>query len=320
MTHEIFTEKLHDLRLFGVKYCSECKLQSPNAIFSPFRKGKCDQCKKEIIWKDGLEKLLPVVMQSEQNIDLLVAHKYQLRLSIPIGVIHEIPYQGKGFFDNCPIENIIGRIGSQDLRQNLEVLANFNQKTISIGIVKTKNTTNILEIPDKVKVILVVSVRNTDYDDFIPAWERTFLHSLSLTKRNELGLAIVFLYTSIELFLTEVCEVILKKQKLDNKFVKSILNRPSINNFQKKILHQVCKSTYNSGHDLWEKFGTKVTTVRRNIVHSKAIDVDKKKLIESAVISFQLIVYILDQLEPNYRIELIKKWNRNYLGGEGWLV
>ncbi len=123
MTHEIFTEKLHDLRFFGVKYCSECKRQSPNEIFSPFRKGICDQCKKEIIWKDGLAKLLPEVMQSEQSIDLLVAYMYQLRLSIPIGVIHQIPYQGKGLFDNRPIENIIGRIGPQDLRQNLKVLA-----------------------------------------------------------------------------------------------------------------------------------------------------------------------------------------------------
>ncbi len=230
---EIFAQKLDDLRFFGVKYCSECKLQSPNDIFSPFRISKCDRCKKEIIWKDGLEKLLPVAMQSEQNIDLLVAHKYQLRLTVPIGVIHEIPYQEKGFFNNCPIESISGVIGPQELRQYFRILATFNQQTISVGVVKSKNTIIIQEIPDNVIISLIVNVRKTDFDypdfvDHVPAWERTFLHSLSLTKRNELGLAIVFLHTAIELFLTEICEFILKKQKLDDKFVEAILKRPSM--------------------------------------------------------------------------------------------
>lgn len=308
---------LEDLRLLGTFYCSTCGVQSPNDIFSPFRTMKCNKCKKEIINKEGVEKLLELILNKKLFIDILVGRKIAITLTMGEGELKSIPLEKVDLLRNRPIQMIAGHVIPKDA--NVRVFTQFDRENIQVTIVQNvKDDDKILE---SIKTRLIVFFRDTSYSSHIPAWESTFLHAINLVRRSEFGLALVLLHTSLELFLSKLSELVLKSQKcVREKMLDSLMKRPSIKKFQKGILWQVCGSSYNSGNSIWSEFNENVTKKRKDIVHRDTLDTDIETLKKGVSTTYRLMVYILEQLEPEHRKIVLRKWNRDYKYDENWNV
>ena len=76
------------------------------------------------------------------------------------------------------------------------------------------------------------------------------------------------------------------EENLNKKLIDHLLNKQNLKRFQKVILWQICDSNYDSGHALRGKFEVKVATIRRNIVHSEMLDIDKNILKEGIKVTF----------------------------------
>ncbi|MFX1255633.1 MAG: hypothetical protein ACFFCZ_28780 [Promethearchaeota archaeon] len=299
-----------NLRLLATTRCKNCNFIYPNDIFLPFRKRKC-QCGEEILETEGVKYHFYEAVDNERYSELFIGKFYEGKLSLTPGYLKEIS------LDEIPgnnrfIQFVYGFLIDKD-NSDLEVITNYSKNKIRVGLLK-KNLNNNSSRKDNREVRIGLRiVTDPTHDLHIPAWETSFLQSLRLARKKEFSLAIVSLQTTLELFLEETTRITLENQGcISPKMIEEELDRPSIRSFQVKLLFQICKNSYNSGHDSWSHFIENVTKRRRKFVHSQVEVVSKEMFMAALLSTYNLIMYLLESLQDSFLNILLKKWNRSY--------